>query len=246
MVLLAHISDLHVGGGVHAAGRVERVLHFLDGMARPMDAVLVTGDLTEHGLEGEYEELRTLLGSRRGLLLCPGNHDTRGPYRAKMLDEPASDEPINGVHDVAGVRVVMCDSSVPGRDDGYLADDTLRWLDAVLAETPATTPVLVALHHPPVLLHSPFIDGIRQYGAERLEALLERHEHVVAVLCGHAHTPAVSSFAGRPLVVAPAVASTLRLPWENDLDLDYEMPPALAFHVLDESGRLTTHYRLVT
>ncbi|CAA9356992.1 MAG: 3',5'-cyclic-nucleotide phosphodiesterase [uncultured Nocardioidaceae bacterium] len=245
MVLLAHISDLHIDGGGRAAARVERVLDFLNGMARPVDAVLATGDLTDNGLESEYDELGRLLGPEHGLLLCPGNHDVRGPYRRVLLGEPASDEPINRVHDLPEVRVVMCDSSVPGRDDGHLADETLGWLDEVLGATPATTPVLLALHHPPVLLHSPFIDEIRQYGAERLASLLDRHDQVVAVLTGHAHTPAVSRFAGRPLLVAPAVASTLRLPWENDMDLDYEMPPALAFHVLDDAGRLTTHFRLV-
>lgn len=52
------------------------------------------------------------------------------------------------------------------------------------------------------------------------------------------------TFAGRLLLVAPGVASTLRLPWETDIDLDLQMPPALAFHVLDDEWRLTTHYRL--
>jgi len=104
--------------------------------------------------------------------------------------------------------------------------------------------VLVAFHHPPVALHSPFIDGIGQHGPERLAALLADHPQVVAVLCGHAHTPAASTFAGRPLLVAPGVVSTLRLPWETANDIDEQMPPALAFHVLDDDGRLTTHYRL--
>jgi len=36
----------------------------------------------------------------------------------------------------------------------------------------------------------------------------------------------------------------LRLPWETANDIDEQMPPALAFHVLDDDGRLTTHYRL--
>ena len=27
--------------------------------------------------------------------------------------------------------------------------------------------------------------------------------------------------------------------------VDHDLPPALAFHVLDDEGRLTTHYRVV-
>jgi hypothetical protein len=65
-------------------------------------------------------------------------------------------------------------------------------------------------------------------------------------VCGHAHTPAASTFAGRPLLVAPGVVSTLRLPWEHGEVLDHSLPPAIAFHVLDDEWRLTTHYRLVS
>ena len=57
--------------------------------------------------------------------------------------------------------------------------------------------------------------------------------------------PAASTFAGLPLLVAPGVVSTLRLPWEGRGDIDEDLPPAVAFHVLDDHGRLTTHYRLV-
>jgi 3',5'-cyclic AMP phosphodiesterase CpdA len=209
-----------------------------------LDAILLTGDIADHGLVDEYEEARALITStRHRVLICPGNHDRREAYRQVLLAQPPSDEPINDVHEVGGVRFAMCDSSIPGRADGYLSDETLQWLDGVLTAAP-DAPSLVAFHHPPVVLHSPFIDAIRQHGADRLAQVLDRHQQVVAVLCGHAHTPATSTFAGRPLLVAPGVKSTLRLPWELRGDLDESMPPAIAFHVLDD-GRLTTHHRLV-
>ena len=94
---------------------------------------------------------------------------------------------------------------------------------------------LVAFHHPLVELHSPIIDAIRQHGSERLAAVLGRHPQVVAVLCGHAHTAAASTFAGRPLLVAPGVVSTVRLPWERRGHIDAQLP-ALAFHILDDAG----------
>jgi len=51
MVLLAHLSDLHLDGGERAAARAKRVLAFLDGLACPVDAVLLTGDIADHGTE---------------------------------------------------------------------------------------------------------------------------------------------------------------------------------------------------
>jgi 3',5'-cyclic AMP phosphodiesterase CpdA len=245
MVLLAHLSDLHLDGGPRAARRAAQVVAFLDGLARPVDAVLLTGDIADHGAEAEYQEALRLLGRTQRVLMCPGNHDVRGHYRTVLLGEPPSTEPVNQVHDLSGARVAMCDSSVPGRDEGYLAEETLAWLAEVLADTDPSVPVLLACHHPPVVLHNPVLDGIRQSDPEGIAGLLAEHPNVVAVLCGHAHTPAASTFAGRPLVVAPGVVSTLRLPWETDLVLDKQMPPALAFHILDDQWRLTTHYRLV-
>ena len=156
----------------------------------------------------------------------------------------ATDQPINRVHELPGFRVAMCDSSIPGRADGHLDEATCRWLAEVLDEAPGT-PTIVAFHHPPVVLHSPFIDAMRQHRIESLEAVLAAAPQVIGVLCGHAHTPAATTFAGRPLLVGPGVASTLRLPWESGTPLDRDLPPALAFHVIDPDGRITTHYRLV-
>jgi len=164
------------------------------------------------------------------------------------VDGPV-DAPINQVHRAPGFVLAACDTSIPGRHDGRLDGGTLAWLRDVLTGTAPGTPVLIAFHHPPVELHVPFIDAIRQFGEQDLAALIEAHPDVVGVLCGHAHTPAVTTFAGRPLLVAPGVVSTLRLPWEHraapDDHVHLDLPPALAFHVLD-GGRLTTHFRTVT
>src|SRR5205814_838610 len=89
--------------------------------------------------------------------------------------------------------------------------DTLAWLDGVLGDHDG--PAFVALHHPPLPLHQPLMDAIRLGDGAALAAVLDRHPRVVAVLCGHAHTAASTVFAGRPLIVAPGVLSSLRLPW---------------------------------
>lgn len=244
MIVLAHVSDFHLDGGEHSTERAGRVMAYLNDLVGPPDAVLVTGDIADHGLPVEYELAGSILSSAHRILVCPGNHDERTAFRKVLLGEPSDAAPVNAVHQVAGVTVALCDSTIPGRDDGLLAEETLDWLDAVLAAAP-DAPALVCFHHPPVLLHSPYIDRIRQYGEQRLAALVGRHPNVVALLCGHAHTPAASTFAGRPLLVAPGVVSTLTLPWERGDVLNHDLPPAVAFHVLDDDLRLTTHYRVV-
>ncbi|MFB4320252.1 phosphodiesterase [Actinomadura sp. 21ATH] len=239
MTVFAQLSDIHLDGGEERADRTRRVMARLNAM--PLDAVLLTGDIADHGDPAEYAQARELMASPHPVLMCPGNHDARGPYRKVLLDEPADGSPIDRAHRVGGALFAMCDSTVPGEDGGYLSDATLAWLDGVLGEEPGV-PAFVCFHHPPVPLGIPYVDGIRQTGEDRLAAVIERHPRIVAVLAGHAHTAGATTFAGRPLIVSPGVVSTLRLPEEPEDTIDYAAPPGYALHVLD-GHRLTTHYR---
>ena len=246
MFLFAHISDLHLDGGERAAGLSRRVLDYLNGLARPVDAILVSGDIADHGQVSEYEEAAKILTSPTPILHCPGNHDRRPAYRAVLLgDYSGENGPINQFHRVVdGPAFLLCDSTIPGESGGLLVPETLDWIVSTLARLPDDVPAFVVFHHPPVAVHHPYLDAIKLAGEEHLAALLAGYPQVVAVLTGHAHTAAASTFAGRPLLVAPGVVSTLLLPWESDRVVSHDLPPGLAFHVLTE-GRLTTHYRVV-
>ncbi|QGZ52707.1 MULTISPECIES: metallophosphoesterase [Streptomyces] len=252
MIVIAHLSDIHIDSSPRSAERTRAVMAYLESLHVDLDAVVVTGDIADHGLESEYARVRELLRTRHPLLVCPGNHDRRDAFREVLLGAPPAARPGTPVNQVLrrdGFVLALCDSSVPGEDEGFLADETLDWLDGVLDETPDGVPVLVGFHHPPTALGMPFVDGIRQFGEDRLAERTASRPGIAAFLCGHAHTAAATTFAGRPLLVAPGVISSSKLPWEpyehpNDHVYRDEMAPSLAFHVLDE-GRITTHFRSV-
>jgi len=263
VIVIAHLSDTHLDlDGRHAAGdtpsvrRARAVMSYLENLPYDLDAVLVTGDIADHGTPAEYERAREILASRHPTLICPGNHDERAAFRRHLLqqpelaaDEPGDTAPVNQVLRLAHCVIAACDSTIPGRDEGRLDAETLAWLDDVLARTPQEVPALVAFHHPPARLHIPYADRIRQFGTEPLAALAQRYPTIAGYLCGHAHTAAATTFADRPLRVAPGVVSTVCLPWEQSGSdqghLRLEQPPALAFHVLDDDGHLTTNYRSI-
>ncbi|MCT9075550.1 phosphodiesterase [Streptomyces fulvoviolaceus] len=250
MLVLAHISDLHLDGSARATERAERVRDRLWGLPGRVDALLVTGDIADHGTETEYEEAARILGLHDGgapfpVLTCPGNHDSRAPYRKALLGHPAADGPVNSVQVFDDGAVLMCDSSIPGSDDGALDEETYDWIEATLDELDGSLPTLLAFHHPPVALHHPLPDSYRLDRPDRLAALLGRRPEIAGLITGHAHTPAATAFAGRPLVVGPGVTWTLRLPWEGEQVADRDAPVGLAFHVLDDEGRLTSHFRVV-
>jgi 3',5'-cyclic AMP phosphodiesterase CpdA len=243
VILLAHISDTHFDGHDRSRARAAQVMEYLNGLPGRIDAVVHTGDITDHGLPLEQEQAAKTLVSHAPLHTCPGNHDGYTPY----------DGPINHRVEIGQATLLLADSVILGRDDGALSEPTLDWLAAELASIQGRRPVLIAFHHPPVLLHHRLTDSINlaERSQRHLAELMAEHPNVSAILCGHAHTAAAATFAGRPVLVAPAVTSTLSLPWEIDADLtwkntvDFGQPPAVAFHVLDDHGRITTHYRFL-
>jgi Icc protein len=245
VIVIAHVSDTHIDGSPHNSDRAARVFNYLNSLTHPIDVVLVTGDIADNGMAAEYEQANKLFVLPYPVLVCPGNHDVRAAFREVLLGDTRDAAPINRVHRLAGAVFALCDSTIPGRDDGFLADETITWLDGVLADTPTGTPAFICFHHPPLALGMPFIDAIRQSGEERLAEVISRRTGVIAILCGHAHAAAATTFAGLPVLVAPGVVSTLVLPWEPGDVVDYRLPPAIAFHILDDNRRLTTHYRFI-
>ncbi|GHH44524.1 metallophosphoesterase [Streptomyces candidus] len=251
--VLAQISDLHLDGSPRATERAVRVMNHLRALPRPVDAVLVTGDIADHGDLAEYEEAARILDAPFPVLPCPGNHDVRAAYRKGLpvgtdgdgLADTDPNAPVNRLHRIAGAAILMCDSTIPGRDEGRLDAATLRWITDSLGGLPRETPALLAFHQPPVGLHHPLPDSFRLQHPEDLAAVLAAYPQIVAVLTGHAHTAAASTFAGRPLLVGPAVTWTLRMPWEGEGAADRDQPPGIAYHVLDDAHRLTTHFRVV-
>ncbi|MFI5592873.1 metallophosphoesterase [Amycolatopsis sp. NPDC051758] len=249
-MIIAHLSDLHLDGEARAEERVAAVMGYLAGLA--VDAVVVTGDIADHGAAAEYARAAELLKHPAPVLVCPGNHDVRAEFRAGLLGLPPSDEPIDLAQEVGGVLFAMCDSTIPGRGAGFLADETIEWLDGVLSG--GDGPAFVAFHHPPVAVGMPLVDAIRQSGEERLASVLRRHPRVAALLAGHVHTGASTTFAGVPLRIAPGVVSSSLLPvepgggrgWDEGGALDHDWPPSLLLHVLHDDGRVTTHHRVVS
>jgi 3',5'-cyclic AMP phosphodiesterase CpdA len=217
--MLAQLSDPHVHDDDSAAALAAAVRSVLD--LRPLpDAVLVTGDLAEHGTAAEYERVRELLAPLpMPVYALPGNHDDREALRAQFGGTETAD--------VGGMRLIACDTSQPGRDDGSL---DVAWLAARLAESDA--PTIVAMHHPPVPIGIPALDRIGLPEADRaaLAGLLVRSPHVCRVIAGHVHRTVFGVLGGCGVVACPSTYRQTRLVFGAEQLRLVDEPPAFAVH----------------
>lgn len=212
--VVAHISDTHLlAGDARQYGAIDTVARFGQALERvsridpPPQALVLTGDLADLGEPAAYRRLRELvepLAARTGaqIVWCMGNHDERTAYSRELFGQE-SDAPQDRVYDVAGLRIVSLDTSVPGWHHGALGDEQLSWLREELA-TPAEHGTLLALHHPPIPSPMcPVAEVIELVETDRLAEVL-RGTDVRAILGGHYHFSSHSTFAGIPVSVASA------------------------------------------
>jgi 3',5'-cyclic AMP phosphodiesterase CpdA len=215
---IAHLSDPHLMRGPLAAEPAASLTQALGRVValepRP-DCVVITGDLADTGHPDEYAVLRTILGRCPvPVHLLPGNHDDPSALVARFGDTPhlANGISTSYVVEYPGATIVMADSWVAGHPHGLLGPDQLGWIDETLAARPGV-PAFVCLHHPPVPLGMPFLDGIMLTDAAEFGTVIARHPHVVRVLVGHVHRTVSAMFAGTLVTAAPSTyrQSALRL-----------------------------------
>ena len=215
---LLHISDTHLlaGGGrlydrVASEEHLRRLFDEFEASGARPEAIVFTGDLADRGEADAYRRLRGIvepvahdLGAE--LVWVMGNHDDRRAFRTELLDEPASDAPVDAVTEVGGLRIVTLDSSVPGGHYGEVSRAQLDWLAAVLAE-PAPHGTILAMHHPPVPSVLDLAVSVELRDQVNLAETLVGTD-VRSILAGHLHYSSTATFAGIPVSVASATCYT--------------------------------------
>lgn len=216
--VIAHLSDPHLlADGVLQYGAIDTERGLQQALARlarvsPAPQVLVfTGDLADTAEPAAYARLRELVEPAAAamgaqVVWTMGNHDERAEY-SQGLFGTASTAPQDRVHDVAGLRVIALDTSVPGYHHGEVDADQRAWLADVLA-TPAEHGTVLAMHHPPIPLPMLRAAEVIELADQALLAEVLTGTDVRAIIGGHFHFSTYSTFAGIPVSVASASCYT--------------------------------------
>lgn len=255
-MLLGQITDTHIKADgrlaydkVDTAAALEAAVRHLNAFRPRLDAVIVTGDLTDQGRPEEYAALAPLL-DRLDMPWYPilGNHDDRANARAALTGRAFAPDDGPFFHyavDHRPWRLIGLDSTVPGKPHGRLCPDRLDWLDRQLALAP-DRPTLLFMHHPP------FDTGIRHMDVQRLEnadAFLDvvaRHSQVRHIACGHVHRASQCVMRGIGVSIGPNAAHSVTLDLDPQGPSSFTLePPALRIFRLGEDGTVVTHLSFV-
>ena len=180
------ITDLHLRAsagarliGVDTDASLRAVLQAAMSTQQP-DALLVTGDVAHDPDPAAYQRCLDIiaefyLGPK---LLLPGNHDVA----AAMAPSVYSLQRL----DIGDWTLLAMDSHVDDQPQAVVAPAHWRALQQQLLSL-AERPVLLATHHPPVLIGCPWLDKDRiKNGAELLD-WAAANANVKALAFGHAH-----------------------------------------------------------
>lgn len=248
--VVVQVSDPHIGAtwadGDPVAGLATAVASIRRLYPAP-DAVLLTGDLADNLADSEYALLLASLdGIDAPCYALPGNHDDRDALRRHFGLPGEAGAPVQYAVELGALRILMLDSTRPGADSGELDAGRIAWIDDALSANPRT-PTLLAMHHPPLLTHSPGLDrlALATEGRAALAEVIRRHSNVTLIVAGHVHRAISGELAGCRVLSAPSTYIGFTLDFVTEQIDDIPAPPGYVVHVLRD-GVLASHVHVVS
>lgn len=160
------------------------VLAHLRQQALPVQAILATGDLSHDATPESYVALREALQPLETPVFClAGNHDDPDRMQDYLTGGWVTRAPAVVFDDW---QVIALDTHVPGAEHGELGAARLDLLRALLRDEDCPH-VLIALHHPPVAIGSPWMDAMGLRDAAGFFDVVDGSDRVRAIVWGHVH-----------------------------------------------------------
>jgi Icc protein len=241
------ISDLHILAdddrpqyGVKTSIILQQTVFLLNAL-RP-DFVIASGDLVSDESKDSYQRLQAFLSPLEAPIhLTLGNHDDRIAFRQVFRPaEIPSREPVCEAFEQAGVRFLLLDSALPGKEEGLLDPDQLVWLETELAGRP-DQPTWLFLHHQPLPIHIRWLDQLGLQNRDQFLSVLARHRQIQVVGYGHIHQARRWRYGHTLFAGVPALAFQFSAV-SQEPKITLETPAFRRFEVSDGQHRSWLHF----
>jgi 3',5'-cyclic AMP phosphodiesterase CpdA len=231
MTAILQLTDTHiVPEGALVSGRLDtsdaltrlvgRITSIRDQIG-PVDAVVVSGDLSDDGSAQSYTRFKSLVAPLNlPIHVIPGNHDARAAMRDAFAEQLPKNGPLNWDRKIDDIHLIGLDTLVEGHGSGTLSQESLSFLETALRDA-NTAPVLLALHHPPFRCGIGFMDKIGLTNPQALRKIVTRYPGTLRMVCGHIHNMMVTDVAGHIAISGPSPCSTFAYDRRADAPVGY-------------------------
>ena len=206
----------------------------------PVAGILATGDLSHDGTESSYQLLHEVLAPLKTPVYClPGNHDNVDTMR-NTLDGDCIVSAERILRD--DWQFIMVASSVAGETGGAVSDLQMFAIEKYLQQFP-NMPTLIAIHHPPIVLDSPWLDAMSLRDGDIFLDTLARYPQVKAVIFGHAHQEIQTQYQHMQIFGCPSTCTQFR-PHSQTFALD-DISAGYRVLNLHQDGQIETHVKRI-
>lgn len=206
MTRILQLTDLHVFSepgqllkGIPTRECLQDVVSHIAKHEPEFQHVIVTGDHTHDERPESYRAVQDILaplknGNRTDnstdvpLWQVPGNHDDRDVLTSVFPRVASCDLPdkVNFHFTTGDWLCVGLDTHLPGSVSGLIEAQQTQWLKDLLTQSSAKK-VALFCHHPPVDVHSQWMDAIGLDGRELLHEVVQADDRIRLICCGHVH-----------------------------------------------------------
>ena len=197
------------------------------------DLIALTGDIIQDDSAEAYVHCCDLLSAFDLPVFCvPGNHDVR-----HLMQDILPKPPFSYCDSLAigNWLIVGIDSCSAGRAGGKIAERELRRMEETVAASSAEH-VLICLHHPPVPMHSKWLDSVGLDNGGEFLSRATSIGRVRAAIFGHVHQDYDAWHDGIRLLATPSTCRQF-LPRADEFAVD-DRPPAYRRIELQPDGSI--------
>ena len=206
------------------------------------DLILLSGDLVNEVKPEIYQNIYQLLEKTGIPFVCiAGNHDvtdeldTHLPFSERRFVAHKPNALLLSRHCLTlnDWRLLLIDSSVPGKIYGAVGNKNLNWLSQNIANS--HHPVIIAMHHHVLPIDSAWMDDHITQDAEVFWHLIEDKPSVKAVVTGHVHQKFEAQRAGVKVYATPSTCYQFK-PKSDNFAFDDQAAPGYRWLSLNKQG----------
>ena len=244
---IIHITDTHlldnandVFHSINTRHNFHRVLSHCLSHHPEIDFVVITGDVSQTGSSSSYQVFSSVISQFDVSIFCvPGNHDTPD-YLSRIVPSSPGDD--LSIVTIGNINLVLLNSCVHGQHSGRLSGESLHQLESHLQSCDEKFNIL-AIHHPPVLINSKWLDDLGLENRHKLLQIINRYPRDLLLLSGHVHQEVDQQLDHLRLLATPSTCHQFKARSDDMCRLEAPMP-AYRYIEIGQGGRIETrvHY----